>query len=167
MIFCRNARISTSLSRSPQGSSRSSADAFVTPRYASRSSGSIRVRGALTIMASASGTPVPAIAGLVAAHEDTVIHRFNEIGLRALVSALTIAAIPSTFVHPWWSGRARLGKVEHLVDGEHHAVRRADRRSDFAQVVLRSVLPRLSIDNLVRWPRSHRLEGTAAHKGEG
>jgi transposase len=38
-------------------------------------------------MASASGTPVPAIARLVAADEDTVrdvIHRFNEIGLRAL-----------------------------------------------------------------------------------
>jgi len=38
-------------------------------------------------MASASGTLVPAIACLVAAHELTVrdvIHRFNEIGLRAL-----------------------------------------------------------------------------------
>jgi hypothetical protein len=41
----------------------------------------------LIIMAAASGTPVPAIARLVAADEDTVrgvIHRFNEIGLRAL-----------------------------------------------------------------------------------
>jgi len=41
----------------------------------------------MMIMASASGTPVPAIARLVAAHEDTVrdvIHSFNEIGLRAL-----------------------------------------------------------------------------------
>jgi transposase len=41
----------------------------------------------MIIMASASGTPVPAIARLVAAHEDTVrdvIHLFNEIGLRAL-----------------------------------------------------------------------------------
>ncbi|WSG08483.1 IS630 family transposase [Micromonospora sp. NBC_01739] len=40
-------------------------------------------------MASASGTPVPAIARLVAAHEDTVrdvIHAFNEMGLRALDS---------------------------------------------------------------------------------
>jgi transposase len=49
--------------------------------------GSIRVRRALIIMASASGTPVPAIARLVAAHEDTVrdvIHRFNQIGLGAL-----------------------------------------------------------------------------------
>src|SRR5690349_9914566 len=38
-------------------------------------------------MASASGTPVPAIASLIAGHEDTVrdvIHSFNEIGLRAL-----------------------------------------------------------------------------------
>ena len=49
--------------------------------------GAIRVRRALIIMASASGTPVPAIARLVAADEDTVrgvIHRFNEIGLDAL-----------------------------------------------------------------------------------
>jgi transposase len=48
---------------------------------------SIRVRRALIIMASASGTPVPAIAKLVAAHEDTVrdvIHAFNEKGLAAL-----------------------------------------------------------------------------------
>ncbi|MBG6064437.1 IS630 family transposase [Micromonospora ureilytica] len=59
---------------------------------------SIRVRRALIIMASASGTPVPAIARLVAAHEDTVrdvVHRFNEIGLRA--------------VDPQWAGgRPRL-----------------------------------------------------------
>jgi transposase len=49
--------------------------------------GSIRVRRATIIMASASGTPVPAIARLVAADEDTVrevIHRFNEIGLATL-----------------------------------------------------------------------------------
>jgi hypothetical protein len=48
---------------------------------------SIRVRRALIIMASASGTPVPAIARLVAADEDTVcdvIHLFNEKGLAAL-----------------------------------------------------------------------------------
>ena len=48
---------------------------------------SVRVRRALIIMASASGTPVPAIARLVAAHEDTVrdvIHAFNEQGLAAL-----------------------------------------------------------------------------------
>ena len=40
--------------------------------------GSVRVRRAMIIMASASGTPVPAIARLVAADEDTVrdvIHR--------------------------------------------------------------------------------------------
>jgi transposase len=49
--------------------------------------GSVRVRRALTIMASASGTPVPAIARLVAADEDTVrdvIHAFNDRGLHAL-----------------------------------------------------------------------------------
>ncbi len=49
--------------------------------------GSIRVRRAMIIMSSASGTPVPAIARLVAADEDTVrdvIHAFNEKGLAAL-----------------------------------------------------------------------------------
>jgi transposase len=49
--------------------------------------GSIRVRRAMIIMASASGTPVPAIARLVAADEDTVrdvIHLFNAKGLAAL-----------------------------------------------------------------------------------
>jgi transposase len=49
--------------------------------------GTIRVRRAMMIMASASGTPVPAIARLVAADEDTVrevIHRFNAIGLACL-----------------------------------------------------------------------------------
>jgi Winged helix-turn helix len=43
--------------------------------------GSVRVRRAMIIMASASGTLVPAIARLVAADEDTVrdvIHAFNE-----------------------------------------------------------------------------------------
>jgi transposase len=48
---------------------------------------SVRVRRALIIMASASGTTVPAIARLVAAHEDTVrdvIHAFNDKGLAAL-----------------------------------------------------------------------------------
>jgi transposase len=49
--------------------------------------GSIRVRRAMIIMASASGTPVAAIARLVAADEDTVrdvVHAFNEKGLAAL-----------------------------------------------------------------------------------
>ena len=48
---------------------------------------SIRVRRATMIMASASGTPVAAIARLVAADEDTVrdvIHAFNARGLAAL-----------------------------------------------------------------------------------
>src|SRR2546430_8299489 len=45
--------------------------------------GTIRVCRALIITASAAGTPVPAIARLVAAHEDIVrdvTHRFNESG---------------------------------------------------------------------------------------
>jgi transposase len=49
--------------------------------------GSVRVRRAMIIMASASGTLVPAIARLVAADEDTVrdvIHAFNATGLAAL-----------------------------------------------------------------------------------
>ena len=49
--------------------------------------GSVRVRRAMIIMASASGTLVPAIARLVAADEDTVrdvIHLFNARGLAAL-----------------------------------------------------------------------------------
>jgi transposase len=49
--------------------------------------GSIRVRRAMIIMASASGTTVPAIARLVAADEDTVrdvVHAFNDKGLAAL-----------------------------------------------------------------------------------
>src|SRR6266568_6255751 len=51
------------------------------------SHGSVRVRRAMIIMASASGTLVPAIARLVAADEDTVrdvIHLFNAKGLAAL-----------------------------------------------------------------------------------
>jgi transposase len=47
----------------------------------------IRVRRAMIIMASASGTPAPASTRLVAAHEDTVrdvIHSFNAIGLARL-----------------------------------------------------------------------------------
>jgi transposase len=49
--------------------------------------GSVRVRRAMIIMASAAGTPVPAIARLVAADEDTVrdvVHLFNQKGLAAL-----------------------------------------------------------------------------------
>jgi len=62
----------------------------------------VRYRRALIVMASASGTPVPAIARLVAAHEDTVrdvIHAFNAIGLAAL--------------HPRWAGgRPRLSSPD-------------------------------------------------------
>ena len=49
--------------------------------------GSIRVRRAMIIMASASGTPVAAIARLTAADEDTVrdvVHAFKQKGLAAL-----------------------------------------------------------------------------------
>ena len=56
-------------------------------RKVSGKHGSVRVRRALIIMASASGTLVPAIARLVAADEDTVrdvIHAFNAKGLAAL-----------------------------------------------------------------------------------
>jgi len=70
--------------------------------------GSIRVRRAMIIMASASGTLVPAIARLVAADEDTVrdvIHLFNARGLAALDPR-------------WAGGRPRLisdGDVEVIV----------------------------------------------------
>jgi transposase len=56
-------------------------------RLVRRGRNPIRVRRATMIMASSSGTPVSAIARLVAADEDTVrevIHRFNEVGLKAL-----------------------------------------------------------------------------------
>ena len=58
--------------------------------------GSIRVRRAWITMASASGTPVPAIARLVQADEDTVrqvIHRFNEIGLACLATGIMSASM--------------------------------------------------------------------------
>ena len=70
--------------------------------------GSVRVRRAMIVMASASGTLVPAIARLVAADEDTVrdvIHLFNAKGLAAL--------------DPQWAGgRPRLisdRAIEHIV----------------------------------------------------
>jgi transposase len=70
--------------------------------------GSVRVRRAMIIMASASGTRVPAIARLVAADEDTVrdvIHAFNQKGLAALDPR-------------WAGGRPRLisdGDIEVIV----------------------------------------------------
>jgi transposase len=70
--------------------------------------GSVRVRRAMIIMASASGTLVPAIARLVAADEDTVrdvIHAFNQKGLAALDPR-------------WAGGRPRLisdGDIEVIV----------------------------------------------------
>ena len=70
--------------------------------------GPVRVRRAMIIMASASGTLVPAIARLVAADEDTVrdvIHTFNAKGLAALDPR-------------WAGGRPRLisdGDIEVIV----------------------------------------------------
>ena len=70
--------------------------------------GSVRVRRAMIIMASAPGTLVPAIARLVAAGEDTVrdvIHTFNARGLAALDPR-------------WAGGRPRLisdGDIEVIV----------------------------------------------------
>jgi transposase len=64
----------------------------------------VRYRRALIVMASASGTAVPAIARLVAAHEDTVrdvIHAFNAIGLRALDPR-------------WAGGRPRLSSPDEV-----------------------------------------------------
>src|SRR5258708_5209606 len=69
---------------------------------------SVRVRRAMIVMASASGTRVPAIARLVAADEDTVrdvIHLFNQKGLAALAPQ-------------WAGGRPRLisdGDIEVIV----------------------------------------------------
>ena len=71
--------------------------------------GSVRMRRAMIIMASASGTPVPAIARLVAADEDTVrdvIHAFNEKGLTAL--------------DPRWAG----GRPRLISDAGHRGHRR-------------------------------------------
>ncbi|BFV55048.1 hypothetical protein KCMC57_up01520 [Kitasatospora sp. CMC57] len=51
------------------------------------STSSVRYRRAMTLPASAGGNPVPVIAQLAAADEDTVrdiVHRFNEIGLACL-----------------------------------------------------------------------------------
>jgi transposase len=65
--------------------------------------GSVRMRRAMIIMASASGTLVPAIARLVAADEDTVrevIHLFNAKGLAAL--------------DPRWAG----GRPRRISDGD-------------------------------------------------
>ena len=61
--------------------------------------GSIRMRRATMILASASasGTPVAAIARLVAADEDTVrdvIHAFNEWGLAALDPSVGGRGVP-------------------------------------------------------------------------
>jgi len=66
--------------------------------------GSIRVRRATMIMASASGTPVPAIARLVAADEETVrdvIHDFN--ATRCGCPRRTTAPTPIRYFHGCYS----------------------------------------------------------------
>jgi Winged helix-turn helix len=76
--------------------------------------GSIRVRRAMIIMASASGTRVPAIARLVAADEDTVrdvIHTFNARGVAAL--------------DPRWAG----GRPRLISDGDIEVIVAAERRA--------------------------------------
>ncbi|WP_371785053.1 IS630 family transposase [Streptosporangium subroseum] len=119
---------------------------------------SIRVRRAMIIMASASGTPAPAIARLVAAHEDTVrdvIHAFNERGLAALdpqwaggrprlISDVDIAFIIQTAK----TRPARLGRpfthwsLRKLAD---HLARHADRTVIIGREHLRRLLHRHGI----------------------
>src|ERR671921_1594465 len=102
----------------------------------------IRYRRAMVVLASASGNTVPAIAGLVAADEDTireVIHRFNELGMRALdprwaggrprrISAedeaflvATASTRPGKLGQPFthWSVRKLIG---YLADNPHRVV---------------------------------------------
>lgn len=131
--------------------------------------GSIRTRRAMIIMASSSGTPVPAIARLVAADEDTVrdvIHAFNERGLAALdpnwaggrprlISDADIEFIVATattrptklgcpFTH--WS-------VRKLVD---HLARSHDRRVVIGRERLRQILRehRVSFQRTRTWKES-------------
>lgn len=66
------------------------------------STSSVRFRRAMMLLASSGGSPVPAIAQLVQADEDTVrdvIHRFNEMGLACLDPR-------------WAGGRPRLLSIE-------------------------------------------------------
>ena len=57
-------------------------------RITRRGTGSpVRLRRAMVVLASAGGNPVPAIARLVQADEDTIralIHRFNQTGMASL-----------------------------------------------------------------------------------
>src|SRR5258708_13804307 len=88
----------------------------------------VRVRRAVIIMASASGTLVPAIARLVAAHEHTVrdvIHAFNQKGLSALDPR-------------WAGGRPRL--INHNVIAGI-ITPAATRPPDLAQPFTPSILP--------------------------
>src|ERR1700685_2095413 len=80
--------------------------------------GSVRVRRAMIIMASASGTLVPAIARLVAADEDTVrgvVHTFNAKGPGAL-GPRGAGPRPKKPAQPftWWSLRKLAGYLAGL-----------------------------------------------------
>ena len=98
---------------------------------------SVRVRRAMIIMASASGTLVPAIARLVAADEDTVrdvIHAFNARGLAAL--------------DPQWAG----GRPRLISDGDIEIIVAATR-----------VRPEKPVRPFTRWS----LRKLAAYVAEG
>lgn len=131
--------------------------------------GSIRVRRAMIIMASASGNTAPAIARLVAADDDTVrevIHAFNDHGLAALdphwaggrprrITAEDEAFIVATaktrpkrlglpFTH--WSIRKL---TDHLATGAEHRV-------DIGRERLRQILRghRISFQRTRTWKES-------------
>ncbi|MER6388760.1 helix-turn-helix domain-containing protein [Streptomyces sp. NPDC001523] len=95
------------------------------------STNSVRFRRAMMLLASAGGSTVPVIAGLVQADEDTVrdvIHRFNEIGL--------------AYLNPRWAGgRPRL--LSH--DDEDFVIQTATTRP----TVLGKPFTRWSIRKLV------------------
>ncbi len=113
--------------------------------------GSIRVRRALIIMASASGTPVPAIARLVAADEDTVrgvIHLFNRKGLAAL--------------DPQWAGgRPRLISDDDVSVIVATATTRPEKLGrPFTHWSLRKLAAYLAASPA--WPMTHRPGAAAA-----
>jgi len=137
--------------------------------------GSVRVRRAMIIMASASGTLVPAIARLVAADEDTVrdvIHLFNATGLAApgprwaggrprLISGNDVAVIvaaastrPEKPVQPFtrWS----LRKLAAYLAGRDRPVRIGRER-------LRQILHArgISFQRTRTWKESHDLDRDA------
>ena len=104
-----------------------------------RGNGSIRLRRAMVVLASASGTPVPAIARLVQADEDTVgsvVHLFNEKGMAAL--------------DPHWAG----GRPRLITDEDRFIVETANTRPEtlgrpFTRGAYASLPP--------TWPRTARV----------